>query len=48
MPIVKNLNHFNKWLRAYPFYYNIKKEGVELYQHALLWNLNLISNTHRS
>lgn len=31
MPIVKNLDHFNKWLRAYPFYYNIKKEGVELY-----------------
>lgn len=31
MPIVKNINHFNKWLRAYPFYYNIKKEGVELY-----------------
>ena len=21
MPIVKNLNHFNKWLRAYPFYF---------------------------
>ena len=31
MPIVKNLEHFNKWLRAYPFYYNIKKEGIELY-----------------
>ncbi len=31
MPIVKNLDHFNRWLRAYPFYYNIKKEGVELY-----------------
>lgn len=31
MPIVKNLEHFNKWVRAYPFYYNIKKEGVELY-----------------
>ena len=31
MPIVKDLNHFNKWLRSYPFYYNIKKEGVELY-----------------
>lgn len=31
MPIVKNINHFNKWLRAYPFYYNVKKEGVELY-----------------
>lgn len=31
MPIVKNIDHFNKWLRSYPFYYNIKKEGVELY-----------------
>lgn len=31
MPIVKNEDHFNKWLRAYPFYYNVKKEGVELY-----------------
>lgn len=31
MPIVKNLDHFNKWLRAYPFYYNIKNEGIELY-----------------
>lgn len=31
MPIVKNLDHFNKWLKAYPFYYNIKKEGIELY-----------------
>lgn len=31
MPMVKNIDHFNKWLRSYPFYYNIKKEGVELY-----------------
>lgn len=31
MPIAKNLEHFNKWVRAYPFYNNIKKEGVELY-----------------
>ncbi|MDE6405963.1 MAG: nucleotidyltransferase domain-containing protein [Lachnospiraceae bacterium] len=31
MPIVKNIDHFNRWLRAYPFYYNVKKEGVELY-----------------
>lgn len=31
MPIVKNLDHFNKWLRAYPFYNNVKKEGAELY-----------------
>ena len=31
MPIVKNREHFNKWLRSYPFYYNVKSEGVELY-----------------
>lgn len=31
MPIVKNVDHFNKWLRAYPFYNNVKTEGKELY-----------------
>lgn len=31
MPIVKNIEHFNKWLRAYPFYNNVKREGIELY-----------------
>ncbi len=31
MPIVKNQDHFNRWLRAYPFYNNVKREGVELY-----------------
>lgn len=31
MPIVKNEAHFNRWLNAYPFYNNIKKEGVELH-----------------
>ena len=31
MPIVKNLDHFNKWIRAYQFYNNVKNEGVELY-----------------
>ena len=31
MPIVKNQEHFYKWIRAYPFYNNIKNEGVELY-----------------
>lgn len=25
MPIVKNQEHFNKWIRAYPFYNNINK-----------------------
>ena len=31
MQIVKNSDHFNKWIKAYPFYFNVKKEGVELY-----------------
>lgn len=31
MPIVRNSEHFYKWIRAYPFYNNVKKEGVELY-----------------
>lgn len=31
VPIVKNSDHFNKWIKAYPFYFNVKKEGVELY-----------------
>jgi len=31
MPIVKNTAHFNQWLRAYPFYNTIRKEGIELY-----------------
>ena len=31
MPIVKNVNHFQYWLPADPFYKNVKNEGVELY-----------------
>lgn len=31
MPIVKNIDHFFKWVRAYPFYNNVINEGVELY-----------------
>ena len=31
MPQVVNLDHFNAWLRAYPFYNNVKNEGRELY-----------------
>ena len=31
MPLVKNEKHFNQWLRAYPFYNNIKREGIEIY-----------------
>lgn len=31
MPIVKNVDHFFRWVRAYPFYNNVINEGVELY-----------------
>ncbi|MBO7435747.1 nucleotidyltransferase domain-containing protein [bacterium] len=30
-PIVKNEEHFNKWSVNYPFYSNVKNEGVSLY-----------------
>ena len=31
MPIVQNIDFFNKWVRSYPFYNNVNNEGVELY-----------------
>jgi len=31
MPIVKNIDHFQYWVETYPFYSNVKKEGVSLY-----------------
>ena len=31
MPVVKNKQHFEKWAEAYPFYANVKKEGVKLF-----------------
>ncbi len=34
MPVVKNQNHFNNWAKAYPFYENVQKEGVKLYEAA--------------
>lgn len=34
MPIVKNVDHFNYWLEAYPFYNNVDREGVSLYGAA--------------
>ncbi len=34
MPIVKNIKHFQRWVSAYPFYQNIQKEGVTLYETA--------------
>ena len=29
-PIIKNIDKFNYWLEALPFYMNIQKEGVVL------------------
>lgn len=34
MPVVKNLQHFQQWVGAYPFYANVRKEGVVLYEAA--------------
>lgn len=33
-PIAKSEAHYKKWLNAYPFYANVKREGVELYGTA--------------
>ena len=32
MPIVVDIDHFNRWVRAYPFYNNVWNEGIELYE----------------
>lgn len=34
MPVVKNQQHFYQWVAAYPFYSNVQKEGVVLYEAA--------------
>ena len=34
MPVVKNVEHFNHWVSAYPFYSNVQREGVVLYEAA--------------
>ena len=34
MPVVKNLEHFQYWSKAYPFYSNVVKEGIALYEAA--------------
>lgn len=34
MPVVKNVQHFRYWAAAYPFYTNVQKEGVILYEAA--------------
>jgi predicted nucleotidyltransferase len=33
-PIAKNLAHFQKWLKAYPFYSNVDREGVKIFGAA--------------
>ena len=34
MPIVKNIEHFHHWETVYPFYRNVQKEGIVLYEAA--------------
>ena len=34
MPVVKKEDHFMKWVEAYPFYSNVQREGVILYEAA--------------
>ena len=34
MPVVKNKQHFEKWAEVYPFYANVQREGVTLYEAA--------------
>ena len=34
MPIVKNKKSFLRWSGAYPFYKNVKTEGISLYEAA--------------
>ena len=33
-PAVKNEKHFQKWVADYPFYANVNREGVNLYDAA--------------
>ncbi|MBM6949308.1 nucleotidyltransferase domain-containing protein [Mordavella massiliensis] len=33
-PIAKSKEHFDKWVGVYPFYSNIEKEGVKLFDAA--------------
>lgn len=34
MPVVKNIDHFHYWCKTYPFYSNVVKEGISLYEAA--------------
>ena len=31
-PIAKNIDHFEKWVMNYPFYANVRREGISLYE----------------
>lgn len=33
-PVAKSQQHFQKWVKVYPFYANVEKEGVILYGAA--------------
>ena len=33
-PIAKSQQHFQNWVDVYPFYANVKKEGVKLFEAA--------------
>lgn len=33
-PIAKNERHFRNWVESYPFYSNVEKEGVKLFEAA--------------
>ena len=33
-PIAKYREHFRYWLNAYPFYANVEREGIKLYEAA--------------
>lgn len=33
-PIAKNEGHFHSWMKAYPFYENVNREGVKLFGAA--------------
>lgn len=33
-PIAKYDEHFRYWLKAYPFYANVEREGIKLYETA--------------
>jgi hypothetical protein len=33
-PIAKSQQHFQNWVDVYPFYANVKKEGVKLFDAA--------------